>query len=162
MQEVLAHPRHSPCLFFRILMALGKAIRIRPSCDGLAGIPTGVTVPVLGRLPLTPLAVYRALADWARWRYRAELRPMPAGALVPDEGPQVGQQHRQMRFLKTMPGCSRWIDPIASNTLQPFGLEPLASPVGVALCASGPVRSAFVGAMDEVCNMHNLHVKQNA
>lgn len=68
---VLTHPEHSPCLFFRILVALGKAIRIRPSCDGLAGIPTGVTVSVLGRLPLTLLAVYRALADWARRRFRA-------------------------------------------------------------------------------------------
>lgn len=87
---MLTHPGHSPCLFFRILMALRKAIRIHPSCEGNAGIPAGVTVFAPGRLPLTPLAVYRALADWERWRYRAELRPMPAGALVPDEGPAGG------------------------------------------------------------------------
>ena len=51
------------------------------------------------------------------------------------------------KFLRSPGGLVDTVVPITPNTLQPSGLEPLASPVGVALCASGPVHFAFVGAM---------------
>lgn len=92
----------------------------------------------------------RALACWSpRGERGAPARTMPGSAIDPDEHLAGEVSNIGGNSFKDL---ERWLDhlaPIASAT----ALEPLPSPVSVALCASGPVRFAVVAAMSELHNM---------